>query len=130
MANGMMTTIRYEGTAPAVSGGHDHTTAVPAASAPVNAVYVSAADVTTSNRAAMTDNRYTPGALTVPVGATVAWLNNGTNLHTATAFDGSFESGSIPAGKAWTFTFTRPGAYQFFCRQHLLNGMTGVITVQ
>jgi len=60
----------------------------------------------------------------------VAWINNGTNLHTATAFDGSFESGTIDAGKAWTFTFTRPGTNQFFCRQHLLNGMAGTVIVQ
>ena len=129
MANGMMTTIRYEGVTPAAEMEHA-AMAAPAASGVVNAVYVDAAAVTTPYKLSMTDNRYTPAALTVPVGATVAWINNGTNLHTATAFDLSFESGTVPTGKAWSFTFTKPGTYQFFCRQHLLNGMTGVITVQ
>jgi len=61
---------------------------------------------------------------------TVAWINNGANVHTVSALDGSFESGSIPPGKAFVYTFTKPGTYQFLCRQHFLNGMSGSITVQ
>ena len=134
MANGMMTTIRYEGRQPAVAG-HDH--AAMAASLPAAAgatagpapVHVDAASVTTPFKVSMTDNRYTPAALTVPAGSTVAFINNGTNLHTTSAFDLSYDSGAVPTGKAWTFTFTKPGTYQYFCRQHFLNGMAGVITV-
>ena len=44
--------------------------------------------------------------------------------------DGSFESGSITPGKAFTYTFTKPGTYQFLCRQHFLNGMSGTVVVQ
>ena len=139
MANGMMTTIRYEGSQPAVAGatgGHDHG-AMPGAAAPATGaaagaapVHVDAAAVTTAHRVSMTDNRYAPAALTVPVGATVAFINNGTNLHTTSAFDLSFDSSAVPTGKAWTITFDRPGTYQYFCRQHFLNGMAGVVTVQ
>ena len=135
MANGMMTTIRYEGSQPAVAGPHQHAappaTAATAATAPAPAqTYVAAAGVATPHKVVMTDNRYAPGALTVPTGSTVAWINNGTNLHTASAFDGSFDSGAIPTGRASTFTFTKPGTYSYFCRQHLLNGMSGTVTIE
>ena len=145
MANGMMTTIRYEGAQPVVAGplaGHAHGAppagpgagagsgggaATGSAAAPV---HVDAAAVTTPHKVSMTDNRYTPAALSVPVGATVAFVNNGTNLHTTSAFDATFDSGAVPTGKAWTMTFDKPGTYQYFCRQHFLNGMAGVVTVQ
>ena len=136
MANGMMTTIQYEGSQPAMAAGHDHTHPAPDApiaassAAAVAPVHVDAATVTTQYKISMTDNRYTPATLTVPAGSTVAWVNNGTNVHTTSAYDLSFDSGAVAGGKAWTYTFTKPGTYQYFCRQHLLNGMAGVITVQ
>jgi plastocyanin len=107
-----------------VSGG-----AAPAAggTAPLHVV---AASVTAPYKILMTDNRYAPVTLSVPVGSTVAWINNGANLHTTSAYDLSFESGGVEGGKAWEFTFTKPGTYQYFCRQHILNGMSGVLVVQ
>jgi FtsP/CotA-like multicopper oxidase with cupredoxin domain len=135
MANGMMTTIQYEGAQPAVAA-HDHSAPPPAAVGGVatsgmsGAAQVTAGSVTTPYKVTMTDNRYTPASLTVPVGSTVAWINNGTNLHTTSAFDVSFDSGAVANGMAWTFTFTKPGTYQYFCRQHFLNGMSGVVVVQ
>lgn len=116
--------------------GHQHGAPTSGAAAPPTTpagaatTYASAAEVTAQHKIVMTDNRNTPAALTVPADGTVAWINSGANLHTATAFDLSFESGSVPAGKAWSFTFTRPGTYNYFCRQHFLNGMGGVVTVQ
>jgi plastocyanin len=46
------------------------------------------------------------------------------------SFDGSIESGALPSGKAFTVTFTRPGTYPYFCRQHILSGMSGTVVVQ
>jgi plastocyanin len=78
----------------------------------------------------MTDNRYQPGRLTVRAGSTVTWVNRGTNVHTVSAQDASFDSGPIGPGESFTFTFSRPGEVPILCRQHLLNGMTGVVVVQ
>jgi plastocyanin len=78
----------------------------------------------------MVDNRFQPGTVTVSAGTAVAWINRGANVHTVSAFDGSFESGAISPGQAFVFTFDKPGTYQFLCRQHLLNGMSGTITVK
>lgn len=135
MANGMMTTVRYEGM-PA-PGGQDHAmhmaspSAAPAASAPAAGQLPAAQDVpAAAQKIVLVDNRFQPTMLTVPAGTTVAWINNGANLHTVSALDGGFESGSIPPGKAFVYTFTKPGTYQYLCRQHFLNGMSGSITVQ
>jgi FtsP/CotA-like multicopper oxidase with cupredoxin domain/plastocyanin len=130
MANGMMTTLRYEGAMPsgAMSGMPSAPTAVQA-SAPLlgaDAAPVAAA----GTKVTMVDNRFQPGTVTVPVGTAVAWINRGANVHTVSAFDGSFESGAIAPGQAFVFTFDKPGTYQFLCRQHLLNGMSGTITVK
>ena len=133
-ANGMMTTLRYEGAQPAgAAGGHPHGGApapAPPTSASSPSSLVAAADVAAGVKVAMVDNRFQPGAQTLPVGTTVAWFNNGANVHTVSSLAGSFESGSVPPGQAFTHTFTEPGQYQYLCRQHLLNGMSGTIVVQ
>ena len=135
MANGMMTFIRYEGAPapagaamPAMPGMPGTTVSAAAPSAPVlsaddPAVAAAAVKIT------MTDNHYSSPTLTIPAGSSVAFINRGANLHTATSFDGLFESGSLAPGQAWVYTFTTPGTYRYFCRQHILNGMTGTITV-
>ena len=66
----------------------------------------------------MLDNRFNPTQVTVPAGSTVTWLNRGSNLHTATSFDGLCESGNLGRDGRFNFTFTEPGTYQYFCSLH------------
>jgi FtsP/CotA-like multicopper oxidase with cupredoxin domain/plastocyanin len=124
MANGMMTLLQYEGyQPPLLSTTHVH--------APQPAAPAASADPTTATqRISMTDNRFGPATSTVPAGTTVAWTNQGVNLHTITSLDGLFDSGAVKPGDSFAYTFTRPGTYRVICRQHLLNGMAGVIHVQ
>ena len=77
----------------------------------------------------MLDNRFEPAVISVPVGVTVNWSNPGLNLHTATAFEGAFDTGTVVPGATAQLTFDRPGTYRYFCRQHLLAGMSGTIHV-
>jgi len=128
MANGMMTTLQYAGAMPAMSV---------ASSAPVNvttsAPLVSADDpsvAAAATKVTLVDNRFQPSTVSAPAGSKVAFVNRGANVHTVSALDGSFESGSIPPGKAFVVTLTKPGTVQFLCRQHFLNGMSGSIAVQ
>ncbi|MGH2350159.1 MAG: multicopper oxidase domain-containing protein [Chloroflexota bacterium] len=132
MANGMMTTIRYEGAEPAAgASGHQHDKVAAAPAAAGSAPLPAAQDVPDgATKIVMVDNRFQPGKQAVPVGATVAWVNNGANVHTVSARDGSFDSGAIQAGKAFTYIFTKPGEYHILCRQHLLSGMTATVVVQ
>ena len=78
----------------------------------------------------MTDDRFNPSRTTVKVGATVTWVNQGNNQHSTSSLDGSWNSGLYGRGESFSFTFDKPGTYQYICLQHLLQGMRGVITVE
>jgi plastocyanin len=80
--------------------------------------------------AVVVDNRFQPGELTVPVGATVTWTNNGFNFHTLSSRENLFDSGPLAGGQTFSYTFKEAGSFILICRQHVLNGMTGRITVQ
>jgi plastocyanin len=74
------------------------------------------------------DESFQPPALEVAVGATVTWENiDGDDDHTVTADDGAFNSGVMPVGTAFEYTFEAPGAFPYFCAIH--PEMVGTITV-
>jgi plastocyanin len=82
---------------------------------------------TTQNVSVM-DNMFTPATMTVSVGTTVIWTNNGGVTHTVTSNSGLFDSGNLTPGKTFQFKFTSAGSYPYHCNIH--SGMTGSITVQ
>jgi plastocyanin len=61
---------------------------------------------------------FKPASVTIPVGATVTWKNLDDDPHTATADDGSFNSKGLAQGDTYSFTFTKPGTYQYHCSVH------------
>ena len=62
---------------------------------------------------------FSPKTLTVPVGTTVTWKNTTQVAHTVTSDNGaSFDSGIVPAGGTFTFTFTKAGSYAYHCDIH------------
>jgi len=93
----------------------------------------------------MEDIRYAPATLTVQVGDTVRWTNRDVVPHTVTPTDkaawGSPGSGDASAtwlaqGETWSFTFTEPGTYRYFCIPHASKqangeyaGMVGTVVV-
>ncbi len=79
----------------------------------------------------MQDNFFDQANITVPVGTTVTWVQNGNNSHTTTSYDGLWDSGLIAGGSGGTFSFTfnEPGTYTYFCRPHEAMGMVGTVTV-
>lgn len=80
----------------------------------------------------MADNEFAPAAVRVQPGSTVSWRNTGRSPHTATADDGSWDSGEVYPGEEFRRTFDRPGAYRYFCVPHGFRrgrGMAGVILV-
>ena len=109
-------TVAFNTTAAPVIAPAPSTTAAP--SAPENVA------------ASLVDNRFQPTALTVAVGSTVTWTNNGNNIHALTSTDGLFDSGALAGGQSFSFTFDKAGTYRLLCRQHSLNGMAGQIVVQ
>ena len=83
------------------------------------------------------DDSFSPGNLTVSVGDTVTWTNNGGNAHTVTSNAGApaaFQSGTLNPGQTFSFTFTAAGTYGYRCEYHSnaagTSGMVGTVTVQ
>ena len=79
---------------------------------------------------AVRDDRFTDSRLTIAAGTTVSWVHKGHNTHTVSSFGGDWESGVLSRGESFSYTFTGPGTYQYLCRQHLLQGMRGTVTVE
>jgi plastocyanin len=61
---------------------------------------------------------FTPGNLQVPVGAKVTWTNEDSAPHTATAKDGSWDTGILNQGESKTLTFAKAGDYEYYCKVH------------
>lgn len=73
----------------------------------------------------ITPTSFAPAAVEVKPGTTVVWTNKSNEEHTVTAYDGSFDSGSIPPGGTFKHTFTRPVSYSYYCTFH--HSMQGTI---
>lgn len=61
---------------------------------------------------------YQPDPVVVQVGGKVIWQNQDTAPHTATADDGSFDTGTIEKGKIGSETFKEAGTFTYFCEIH------------
>jgi LPXTG-motif cell wall-anchored protein len=75
----------------------------------------------------ISDFKFTPSTITVTAGETVTWTNSGPTGHSATADDGSFDTGILSKGTSGSHTFTRAGTYTFHCTPHPF--MTGKVVV-
>ena len=64
------------------------------------------------------DFAYDPDPVTVQVGGKVTWLNQDSAPHTATAEDGSFDTGALDQGKIKSETFKQAGTYAYICEIH------------
>ncbi len=71
---------------------------------------------------------FTPPSLTVQVGTTVTWVNKDDVPHTVTSADKKFKSPALDTDERFSFTFSAPGTYNYFCSVH--PHMTGKIIVQ
>lgn len=81
-----------------------------------------------SDEVSIENYAFTPNTITVKAGTTVMFTNNDTVSHTATADDGSFDTGTIQGGQTGEVTFDTPGTYLYHCSLH--PNMTGTIVVE
>lgn len=75
---------------------------------------------------------YSPKTVSVPVGTTVVFKNVSAFPHTATADNGSFDTGMIPAGSSKSIKVSKAGTFPFHCEFHGGAGgvgQSGTITV-
>jgi len=75
------------------------------------------------------DFAFTPKTITVPVGTTVRWTNNGNAPHTVTSTSSpkAFDSGTLNSGDTFQHTFTTAGQFPYRCNIH--PSMTGMVIV-
>jgi len=71
---------------------------------------------------------FSPNPLTVAVGSTIRWTNQDDIPHNVVSDDKSFKSKALDTDETFTYTFTKPGTYTYFCSIH--PKMTGQIVVQ
>ena len=108
-----------EGTPEPSAGTHDHGQATPMA-AP-------ATPGAGAKTVLIKDFLYVPATLTIPAGTTVTWTNEDPVAHTASAFDGSFNTGNIAANESVSLDFTKPGTFDYVCLYH--PNMKGTVIV-
>jgi plastocyanin len=73
------------------------------------------------------DFKYAPASISVSVGDSITWTNQDIAPHTATANDGSFDTGSLSKGKSGSVTFSKAGTFPYICSIH--PSMKGTVTV-
>ena len=76
----------------------------------------------------MIDYAYEPASVQVDVGGSITFVNDGPDEpHTATASDGSWDTGEVAVGGSSTITFSRAGTFPYICALH--PNMKGSVTV-
>jgi plastocyanin len=80
-----------------------------------------------SQSVSIRDFSFAPRSVSVSVGDTVTWRNAGDEVHTATARDGSFDTGNLATGQSGSHTFNKAGTFSYFCKPHAF--MTATVTV-
>src|SRR6188472_1296178 len=71
-----------------------------------------------SEKVEIVEFTYQPDPVVVQAGGKVTWQNQDTAPHTATADDGSFDTGTIEKGKIGSETFKDAGTFTYFCVIH------------
>ena len=80
-----------------------------------------------SNEIVIDNFRFDPPVRSVPLGATVIWLNRDDVPHTVTNTDGLFKSPALDTDGQFSRRFDQKGRYPYYCSIH--PKMTGRIDV-
>ena len=71
---------------------------------------------------------FSPATISVPAGTTVRWTNHDDIPHTVVEDKENFKSKTLDTDEQFSYTFTKPGTYSYFCSIH--PKMTGKVVVQ
>jgi plastocyanin len=71
---------------------------------------------------------FAPQRVSVKAGTTVTWVNDDDIPHVVVASNKLFKSKTLDTNDKFSFTFTTPGTYEYFCSLH--PHMTGTIVVE
>ena len=109
-------------------------TPVPTAVPPAQATSVPPTTVPTAETVTieMINTSFNPATVQIKAGTTVVWINKDPVGHTTTSDTNTWDSGLLARGSTFSYTFTQPGTYPYYCKPHGAPGdvgMAGVITV-
>ena len=123
-------------------GGDDETTVTetePAATAPnpedesspAETAPATGGGLERSVKVEIVDFAYDPEPAQVETGGKVIWQNLDAAPHTATADDGSFDTGTLEEGKIGSESFKEAGTYTYFCEIHpTMHGTVEVVDAE
>jgi len=80
------------------------------------------------NQVVIENFSFAPATLTVKTGTTVTWINRDDVPHTVNENDKRFKSGPMDTDDQFSYTFSAPGTFSYFCAIH--PKMTGQIIVK
>lgn len=80
------------------------------------------------NKVEIDNFAFSPARITVKAGTAVAWLNADDTPHTVASSSKLFKSKALDTDGSFSFTFTTPGMYEYFCSLHPY--MTGTVVVE
>jgi LPXTG-motif cell wall-anchored protein len=80
-----------------------------------------------SGSVTIADFNFAPATITINEGDTVTWNNNGPTPHSATASDGSFDTGILKTSASSSHTFSQAGSFSYFCKPHPFMKATVVV---
>jgi plastocyanin len=111
----------------AAAGGTTATETESTAPEPSGSAPAPSGDAALAEKVEIVDFAYDPDPVTIEEGGKVTWINRDSAPHTATADDGSFDTGALEEGKLKSENFKKPGSYPYFCEIH--PDMTGTVEV-
>jgi plastocyanin len=74
------------------------------------------------------DHLFVPANVTVTAGTKVTWINHDADPHTVAEPSNKFRSSALDTNDNYSYTFTTPGTYKYFCTLHPT--MVGSVTVK
>lgn len=87
-----------------------------------------------SSSVTISDNGFSPSTVSILVGGTITWTNQGTSVHTATATPASngntistpapFDSGGLGPGQNFSWSFSLPGVYVYTSAPDCIGNVT------
>lgn len=80
------------------------------------------------NAVAISDFKFVADTITVSAGTEITFTNADAANHTATADDGTFDTGTLAKDGQGTVTITEPGMYTYHCEFHAF--MKGTVEVK
>ena len=103
-------------------------TALAVAAFAVAATFPAASAQAADTEVKIDDFAFAPQRVTVKAGTTVTWINDDDIPHTVASSTKTIKSSALDTKDKFSFTFTTPGTYEYFCSLH--PHMTGAIVVE